>query len=620
MKLRAKLSLSLSLLVLVVVGTVSALYLLSLVHEQLREISRHADFVAHQVFSEIRSEMRLAARAGQLGPVQPAQVAAYLHQLSTDPELRPLFNSAIAYPASSSIRDVAVVSASQQVLADSNPELVGQSLPPRPQLLSILHASSWAQLRAIFGPERVYEVRLPIRLGTVPIGVVRVGVDTVFVHHALGARLHAILFSAALIIVLSTLLAVVFSDFLLAPLGALSRQLDRVARGEPAQAWVRRDEYGVVSSKIEHIGRQMQDVRQIYSALQEDVSRMLQNIEEGVLLLDRQGSVRLASAAAERLLGQPAAALLGQPVEAVFGGSTELNQAVCRAIREGEPLPAHPLSRAPGQAPVMARLELAGEAARGERLLLLQDRAGRQQLEDELEVARRLASIGRLTRGVAHEVKNPLNALAIHLDLIGAKLPPESQARVATHLGVMRHEIERLDRVVKLFLDFTRPVELLRRPTNLNELAATVRDLISARAEAAEVEWRLLAADPPPVVNVDRDLAEQALLNLVTNALEALTASPVKRLTLEVARQGGEAVVRVCDSGPGVPEAIREKIFDLYFSTRDGGSGIGLALTARIMELHQGAAELAPSVPGEAGACFLLRFPLRSLNAAAAPE
>ena len=619
MKLKTKLSLSISLLVLVVVATVSGLYLLSLVHEQLRDIQHQARSAAQLIFNEIRREMNQQTAAGLLDSRQPLQVQAFLHLLPQQSALQTLFNFDISYPVDSPIRDVAVVSASQQVMADSNTALIGQILPPRPQLNEILHASSWAQLKTIFGPEQVYEVRLPMRLGATPLGAVRVGVDTVFIHSALAPRLHAILFSAALIIVLSTLLAVVFSDFLLAPLGALSRHLDRVARGEPAQAWVRRDEFGMVSSKIEHLGRQMQDVRQIYSALQEDVSRMLENIEEGVLLLDAQGSVRLASAAAERVLGRPAAELMAQPVEKVFCDNSELDLAVCRAVRQGAPLPAHGLARAPGQAPVIARLESAGEPESGERLLLLQDRAGRQQLENELEVARRLASIGRLTRGVAHEVKNPLNSLAIQLNLIDTKLAPEAQAGVKTHLGVMRHEIERLDRVVNALLDFTRPVELVRRPTDLNELVQAVHDLISARAEAAGVAWELQPALPPPVVNVDRDLVEQALLNLLTNALEAMASSPVKRLALQVARQGEEAVILVRDSGPGIPEDIHDKIFDLYFSTRESGNGIGLALTARIMELHQGAAELL-TIPGESGACFGLRFPLRSGNAAAAAE
>ncbi len=618
MKLKTKLSLSVSLLVLVVVATVSGLYLLSLVHQQLGDIHDKASFIAYEVFSEIRGEMQAAVDRGQLNPDQPAQIDAFLQQLPAQPGLRVLFESAVGYSLNSPIQDVAVVNAGQMVLADSNSGLIGQALPPRPQLENILTASSWTQLEAIFGPEQVYEVRLPIRLRNLPIGVVRVGVGTIFVHQALGRRLRAILFSAALIVLLSTLLAVVFSDFMLAPLDALSRQLDRVARGEPVQPWMRRDEFGVVSSKIESLGRQMQDARQIYSALQEDVSRMLQNIEEGVLLLDAGGRVRLVSAAAERLLGRPAAALIGQPVEAAFNSHSELDLAVCNSVRAGEPLPEHALERAPDQAPVTARLEAAGESVQGERLLLLQDHAGRQQLEDELEVARRLTSIGRLTQGVAHEVKNPLNSIAIHLDLVHTKLAPEAQAQVQTHLSVMRREIERLDRVVKAFLDFNRPIELVRRPTDLNELAGAVHELISARTEAAGVEWTLTRAQPAPVVNVDRDLIEQALLNLVTNALEAIAASPVKRLSLEVARQGDTAVLRVRDSGPGVPADIREKIFNLYFSTRAGGSGIGLALAARIMELHQGAAELQPPSADMPGACFCLRFPMRAPKAAAA--
>ena len=186
--------------------------------------------------------------------------------------------------------------------------------------------------------------------------------------------------------------------------------------------------------------------------------------------------------------------------------------------------------------------------------------------------------------------------------------PPQ----VAPHLEVMRHEIERLDRVVRTFLDFTRPVELRRTALDLNQLAVTVHQLMQARAQAEGIGLELRLSGEPLPVSADRDLAEQALLNLVGNALEALPPRQAdKQVILETGGDSASLYLRVRDNGPGVAEAIRPRIFDLYFSTREGGSGIGLALAARIMELHQGGLELEPDDPGRPGASFRMHFPRR---------
>ncbi len=350
MKLKTKLSLSLSLLVLLLTAGVSGLYLLSLVRTQLRGIDRHAEFVARATFNEVRREMRAAAASGSFNPGNPSQIAAFMRHLGHQPELHTLFESAIGYPVSNSIRDVAITQAGGRIVADSNPMLIGQAHPLRPQLADILRAGSWRQISAIFGPERVYEIRLPMQLGATRLGAVRVGVDTIFVHHNLDQRLHAIVLTAILIVALSTLLAVVFSDFLLAPLNQLSRQLDRLARGENTAAEPeRRDEYGLVSSKIAELGQQMHDTRQIYFTLEQNVSRMLESIEDGVILLDDQGNIRLASAAAQRLLGRDSEALCGQSIESAFAENTELDQAIRAAVRQGQPLNGRARARHPGQ-------------------------------------------------------------------------------------------------------------------------------------------------------------------------------------------------------------------------------------------------------------------------------
>lgn len=641
LRLKTKLTLGVSLLVLVAVAAVSFLYVTSLVRAQMLGIVAHAEFVSRTLFSEVRQELTGAAAAGLVNLRQPGAAEQYLTRLNTSAPLAALMGSAIGYPVNSSIRDVAVVNRQNRVLADSDPELVGQILAPRPDLAAVGQAGWLPQLEAILGRERIYEVRLPIVLGTSQLGAIRVGVDTALVRAALAGRIHSVLLVALLVVVLATVLALAFADLALSPLNAVSAQLDRAERGEgePGPVAARYGaEYGQVSSKIERLGRQIQDARQVYSSLRESVSQVLEGLEEGVVLFGPEGQAVMASAAAQRFLGRPAEGIVGLPVEAVFPGDSRLDRAVRRAVRDQVALPPQEMSGGPDGRPLWARLDRLRAAGAGggpdaagttSALLVLRDAEPVRRLESELELARRLSAIGRLTRGVAHEVKNPLNAMAIHLDLLKAKVPGQEVGR---HVAVIRHEIDRLDRVVKAFLDFTRPVEVRLRPASLAEVALGVRDLLAADASAQGMCIEVRAEEAPPLW-LDRDLVEQALLNLVNNALQAMgehgagngagsggaahganARSAPPRVTLTVRQEAGGVALRVRDNGPGVPPEVRDRIFDLYFSTRPEGSGIGLALATRVMQLHNGSLELEPEGPG---ACFCLRFPAR---VAAPPE
>jgi signal transduction histidine kinase len=633
-KLKTKVSLSISLLVFVVVLAVSVLYLNSFVDGQIQIINGHAQFISEEVYDQLRSELMNASEAGTVDLASNEQVRQFLHSLNDSRSFNALLGSAISYPATSSIRDVALVDSEGVVAADSNPLLVGQQLPSRPALEQLVDATWWQQVSAIFGRERVYEVVQPLLItpsvalptATRSAGAIRVGLDTVLVYSALANQIKSIIRWGVLIIFVAVLLSIAFSDFVLSPLTAISAQLDRLTGGnaEAEERVTTRDEYGVVSSKIQQLGRQIQDVRQVYTTLQENVIHVLESLEEGVLLFDSSGRAMMASAAAQRFLGLEPADLLRRSAEDIFPTESSLDRAVRWALRSHQPLGTREVERRPGERTLLARIDILGDSSRFMgALLTLRDAERVHRLEDELEVARRVSAIGNLTRGVAHEVKNPLNAMAIHLDLLLSKARNGSAANIEPHVEVIRREIERLDRVVRTFLDFTRPVELNFSNADLVEAARSVRELALAAAASHAIDIRVESSEPEVRAWVDRDLIEQAVLNLVNNGIEAMAhdprlgdgdglsagkSAPGRALTLQVSREGEDAVIRVCDQGPGVPADLREKIFDLYFSTRPEGSGIGLALTARVMQLHKGAVELESST--SEGSTFMLRFPL----------
>jgi len=228
-----------------------------------------------------------------------------------------------------------------------------------------------------------------------------------------------------------------------------------------------------------------------------------------------------------------------------------------------------------------------------------------ERLASQLDVASRLAAISRLTGGVAHEIKNPLNAIALRLDFLREKLREPGEEDLLKDIEVLSREVQRLDRVVKTFLDFSRPVEVHFADVDLAKLTREVADLMTPPAQLAHVTVEVDSPSQPVPFRGDADLIKQAVMNLVNNAVEAMKEGGCLRL--KTAGDNSAVTLEVSDSGPGIPPALRDKVFQLYFTTKSKGSGIGLAMTYRVVQLHNGTIEFE-SAEGQ-GTTFRLQFP-----------
>ena len=310
----------------------------------------------------------------------------------------------------------------------------------------------------------------------------------------------------------------------------------------------------------------------------------------------------LFSAVAFRPLGQ-----IGRMLDLVARGEYEPGPG---GTPEGTPEGAPPAAKpATDELSIMAsKVSLLGQRMRDASELrgnidrLLQD------LEDAVFIfnrERRLAAISKVSGGVAHEVKNPLNAILLHVEVARARLA-QGQTDVAPQMEIISREILRLDRVVKTFLDFTRPVELKLANVALRELVEEIAGLARPQADASKIRVVVRQEAEGAEVRVDRDLLKQAVLNVVVNALEAMPEGG--ELRLESLATGDTAEIRVSDTGPGIPPEVRDKVFRLYFTTKKAGSGIGLAMTFRIVQLHDGTIDFA-SEPGK-GTTFSIRLPV----------
>jgi len=227
---------------------------------------------------------------------------------------------------------------------------------------------------------------------------------------------------------------------------------------------------------------------------------------------------------------------------------------------------------------------------------------------DPRKALKRLTTFTRMTAGIAHEVKNPLNATVIHLELLKQQLaaPSVDRASVDEHVAIIAEQMHRLDEVVQGFLKFIRPDELKIELTSVASLVEGIRAIVAAEAGRSGIELSIDIPAGLPDIRVDMGMMQQALLNLAINACQAMPQGGRLRFAAAVASE--RRVEITCeDTGGGISPEHLDKIFNLYFTTKEGGSGIGLSMVARSIELHDGDIEMQ-STPGR-GTTFRVFLP-----------
>ena len=242
-------------------------------------------------------------------------------------------------------------------------------------------------------------------------------------------------------------------------------------------------------------------------------------------------------------------------------------------------------------------------------MILFKDLGSLKTLRSLISYSAKLAALGRLTSGVAHEVKNPLNAMMIHLELLKGKLAG-SPEEVQESLEVIGSEIRRLDRVMQGFLKFMRPHELSLKLVDLNGLLQEVVALLKTEWKKTGVQFELDLDSSLLTVTADEDLLRQLFLNIVLNACQAMPAGGTVSIVTERVKSQEEFVtVRIMDQGIGIPAEDLEKIFKLYYTTKPEGNGIGLSLVYRIVQMHDGTIEVFSEVGR--GTTMVVRLPAK---------
>jgi signal transduction histidine kinase len=610
MRLKTKLVLAITALVFVISGLVSLVYVVQLLQSAVQQSYEANRMVANQVQLAVRNALETGLSDRKVDPGNPAELRNLAAEaVRNNSALQAVVESVNRY--SLTVYDINIGDSQSITLLSTNPDNEEKPLPQRPNYGQLLDANPIKLMRQVFGPPKVYEVVVPLDRNGEPFLTVHVGVRTTLLRAFYAPRLTQGLELMAFVLGTALLVAFLLSNLALRPMEKISLQLDLL--NGPSELAIeagkagRRDMAVSVSHKIERFGQRMRNVEEVFSALKENLDQILGNLQDGILLFTGDGRAVLVSEAAGRFLNMKRDSMLGLHAHDIFDRSTVLGRALAQAFDAGVSLIQEEFQIESGRR-IEASLDFIYDDKTSQglgALLTLHDLESAEAIETELELSRRMAAIGRLTSGVGHEVKNPINAIVVHVELLKSKLTG-ADAPASRHLEIIEAEIHRLDRVVQLLVDFSRPVELRLREIDLREVIDDVLTLAAAELSTHDVIVESRIPPAPLIVNIDSDLIKQAAINVIQNGAQAMPEGGTLRVTLDENRKF--AVLRIADQGCGIPDDIREKIFDLYFTTKTGGSGIGLAMTYRIVQLHYGSIEVQ-SNPGQ-GTEFLIRIPL----------
>jgi len=548
--------------------------------------------------------------------------------LRTDGGIRSIIESSTAnWP---SVTTVAIVNKDGVTVAHNLVSLEGQAQAKQENFAQLAAAPPWRQIREVYTEDRIYEISLPIvDEHDNNFGEIRVGVTTTLVRNevkkVLGTTFGVIL--GALIV--ASVVAMLLSQWMLRPIHVIQSGLSRLGRGELDVKLDLEDQefrdlgssFDAISAQLSALGRGAKEDHpsgEIRSGSASDLESVMDNLEDAVALFSPRGELIFSNKSMDAL--QP------QALEALPPDSP-VRQIVERTLAGRK-----------SQGPISIGGLDPGDKA--ERLLMshvIEDTSGRflgamlvarnigylSQVQSTLNYSRKLAALGRLMAGVAHEVKNPLNAMTIHLELLKQKLARQpaiagagpvgrtgdglpSPPDVTKHVDIIGKEIRRLDEVLNGFLKFARPDELKLQPVRLASLISDIQTSVGPEAGRRHVTMKVEFPDGLPEINADPGMLSQALLNLALNACQAMPDGGTLKISCRTASRR-RVEIDIEDTGIGIPPEHLGRIFDLYFTTKEKGSGIGLSMVYRIVQLHDGEVEVQ-STPGR-GTRFRLTFP-----------
>lgn len=478
-------------------------------------------------------------------------------------------------------------------------------------------AAQWSPLARIrpFWGDRVYEISSPVEINRQPFALIKVGLSTALIAAEVHRAVANVLFIAAAAIVMSLLGALLSGALLLAPVAAITAGVERLAAGRDTGSLFipGRDELSALASKFNELSQRVRSDRVQWEDERGRFINIFRSIDDAVLLLGADGIVRFSNDDAQGRLGLPAGGLAqGKSLAALIGERHPLVNMVRTAKAAGTELRDVAIEQGHGKDKsrlLVSIFPLGGDAARAGQLVIVRDLDPVQRLESVVDSSERLARLGGLFSGVAHQIRNPLNAITLELELLSQDA--RAARPVEDRVHAVREEMSRIDLVIEALMRFMRPGQL-----KIERVA--VNDLISEAANGVHdplIKVRCNLDPAAALIMADRAVLMEALRNIVQNAIDAMPKGGV--LTFASTLVDGYLELSISDTGEGIAAEHLDNIFQLYFTTKEDGNGVGLPLALRAVDLHGGTLDVESKV--NEGTSVRIRLPLEDRALRPAP-
>ena len=602
-----------SLVAVVVVG-ISILHLSTLARVLLEESRARAELLANAIYHRARE----VVDNGDL-----------VKALRDDSGLRSILESSyyskhLIFAAIADVDGVAIVHVDRS--------LEGRPLAEGNDLSRLLERPPLVQLFTIYTSQgQTLVLKHPLLRSNSEFGSIRIGVSTLLIRDDLIKWLGAATATAIVALGIAVGVAMLLAQLLLKPIHVIRSGLTRLGAGEFGVRLDlnQQDEFGELGNFFNAVSAQLSADRTQMAGQVAHLESAVEHLEDAVAIVNARDELLFLNPAMRALLPDGA---VGTPLKAALAADHPAHKLIEQTLFSRQsrgPVSLHWGKTEDGEPIEHLVMTHAINAPAGDLvgiMLIARNLEYLSQVQSTIRYSRKLAALGRLSAGVAHEVKNPLNAMMIHLELLRQQLLPRAamagvasaRAGIATveappaqppealkHVEVIASEIKRLDEVVQGFLKFTRSEDLKLQPVQLPALFEEIVPIIRPEAERASIELTVECGNAPDV-NGDVAMLRQAFLNLALNACQAMPQGGTLRIRCQSARDH-RVKIEITDSGVGIEPEHLQRIFDLYFTTKEKGSGIGLSMVYRTVQMHDGEIEVQ-STPG-AGTTFRVLLP-----------
>ena len=575
MRIRTRLALLFLGLLSIPIAAMSIVALDYSVGIMIDDLYRSADLLAQQIFEQMQVDLIAGSK-------DPAMA------IEKSPSLRRLLDSTQAY--GQGVVSASIITPNGMVLAGANGQGEGGAAPGFKPIANLReHASSWLPFYLVgeFWAADVYELRRPVFANGHQLATISVGVTTALIADRLHRVLVIILVTALADILVAWLVLSVTMNRVFSHLNRVLRRFEELASSGVAVEinLAGEAELDALTDKFNALSRRVRNER-TQMASYDHLFDFVRSMRDAILMIDAGGSILFANQRAREILAPGAEKIEGEALKTALDQDHQLVTLATSAIRTG--IEAHDLTmELTGRGSFLVTLFRVGRGRTPAGLLvILRDLQPVIELETALDYSNRLARLGALISGVAHQLRSPLHGMNLRLELLSS----DGGERVQRHVDKLRQEIQRLDISIEALLRFMRPEDLKITCFDANQL---MREL-GARVASEHVRVVYELAEHVPAIRGDRAMLSEALGNVITNAVQAMPQGGV--LTLQSRRSGEHVELRVVDTGVGIEPGKLDQIFDLYYTTKPGGTGLGLSLALRGIELNNGTIEIESRV------------------------